>query len=198
MNTMSSRDKILGAIRQNKPAAMPLPDQFTFRTDYPDLIAQFGQVLQSIGGRAEVVPDLEAVKAKVQEHFGDLSTIAVTVPGLESLATFSLAPVTDPHDLEHIELAIIPGQLGVAENAAIWISENEMGHRVLPFITQHLALVIRAETLVANMHEAYQRIAPAATGFGTFLAGPSKTADIEQSLVVGAHGARSLIVYLIG
>jgi L-lactate dehydrogenase complex protein LldG len=34
-------------------------------------------------------------------------------------------------------------------------------------------------------------------GFATFIAGPSKTADIEQSLVLGAHGPRSLIVFLI-
>lgn len=197
---MSSRDKILGAIRRNKPAATPLPDQFTFRTAYPDLAAQFRQVLQSIGGTVEVISSLDDIQTKVHTLFADLRTIAVTVPGLESLATFSLAPVKDPHDLEHLELAILPGQLGVAENAAIWISENEMGGeliRVLPFITQHLALVIRASDLVENMHEAYKRIQPAATGFGTFLAGPSKTADIEQSLVVGAHGARSLVVFLL-
>jgi L-lactate dehydrogenase complex protein LldG len=34
-------------------------------------------------------------------------------------------------------------------------------------------------------------------GFGVFLAGPSKTADIEQSLVLGAHGARGLVVFLV-
>jgi len=47
------------------------------------------------------------------------------------------------------------------------------------------------------MHHAYDRIGDADYGFGLFLAGPSKTADIEQSLVLGAHGSRSMTVFLV-
>ena len=47
------------------------------------------------------------------------------------------------------------------------------------------------------MHHAYDRIAQAEYPFGLFLAGPSKTADIEQSLVLGAHGSRSMTVFLL-
>ena len=35
-------------------------------------------------------------------------------------------------------------------------------------------------------------------GFGLFISGPSKTADIELALVIGAHGARSTMVFLVG
>nr|WP_256534367.1 LUD domain-containing protein [Lewinella sp. JB7] len=95
-----------------------------------------------------------------------------------------------------VDVTVLRARLGVAENGAMWVSETEAVHRVLPFITQHLVLVVRTSDLVGTMHEAYRRIDVAETGFGVFIAGPSKTADIEQSLVIGAHGPRSLTVCL--
>jgi L-lactate dehydrogenase complex protein LldG len=112
------------------------------------------------------------------------------------LADFSLN-ITDPHDLETLNLAIIEGDFAVAENAAIWVSEKHIPHRVLPMITQYLAIVVKKSDIIANMHHAYERVKVDETGFGTFISGPSKTADIEQSLVIGAHGARGLTVYVL-
>ena len=77
------------------------------------------------------------------------------------------------------------------------VEETAMGNRILPFITQELVLVLREEELVSTMHEAYQRIRINQEGFGVFIAGPSKTADIEQSLVIGAHGPVALTVLIL-
>lgn len=57
--------------------------------------------------------------------------------------------------------------------------------------------LVKVENLLGNMHEVYQKVNVAGPGYGVFVAGPSKTADIEQSLVIGAHGPRSMIVYLM-
>ena len=48
-----------------------------------------------------------------------------------------------------------------------------------------------------RLHDAYARIDAAAHAFGWFLAGPSKTADIEQALVIGAHGPCAATVVLV-
>lgn len=195
---MSSREKILAAIRQNKPGLQPLPERIAFGQRPDDVTGQFKTVLQAIGATVVEVANPDEVRAHVREAFPDFTNVAVSVPDLADLADFSLS-VTDPHDLEHVNLAVLAGAFGVAENGAVWLSEAEMGpHRVLPFVTQHLVLVVAKENLLASMHEAYERIRVNDTGFGVFIAGPSKTADIEQSLVIGAHGARSLLVVLVG
>lgn len=100
----------------------------------------------------------------------------------------------DGLSLAEIEVLEIDGAFGVAENGAIWLTEEAMPHRVAPFICQHL--VIHVKKIVPHMHAAYEELGKVNSGFGLFLSGPSKTADIEQSLVIGAHGARSLTVVI--
>ncbi len=109
-----------------------------------------------------------------------------------------LADVRDPHELESVDWAIMPGLFGVAENGAIWVTDEKVPHRAIYFIVQHLALVLPADQLVHNMHEAYDRLTVGTSSLGVFISGPSKTADIEQSLVIGAHGPRSLTVFCMG
>ena len=194
---MTSREQILGAIQANQPALLPLPDEFRFKTSYPDNIAQFISVLASIGGLAIEVADYAAIERHLQQLFPELLDVVTTLPELTHLADVSLVHILDPHELASVNLAIIEGQLAVAENGSIWVDEQHLPHRALPMITQFLAVVIRQSAIVPNMHDAYDRIKVDRTGFGTFIAGPSKTADIEQSLVIGAHGARSLVVYIL-
>ena len=220
---MNSRDKILSAVRTNQPdpselpplhpTGQTLPAGQTAPTDHTfamDLTPVFISVLESIGGAAFIVSGFNRIATIVREQFSDAHRI---VSGCPQLPTFEAArPGEDPHALENVDLAILPAHFGVAENGACWITESQMIERALPFIAQHLALVIRRQDIVANMHEAYDRIAlldaalaspglPAVSaapyGFATFIAGPSKTADIEQSLVLGAHGPASLTVFLI-
>ena len=149
-----------------------------------------------MGGKAIEVADYEAIKADIKEHYKGVTNIATTIPALSELADFSLN-VSDPHELEMLNLAIIEGDFAVAENGAIWVSEKHIPHRVLPMITQYLVIVIHKSDIITNMHRAYERVQVNEMGFGTFISGPSKTADIEQSLVIGAHGARGLVVYVL-
>ena len=103
----------------------------------------------------------------------------------------------DQHELDSVDLLICRGTLGVAENGAVWLTESQMGHRAAPFLTEYLVLILNEDQIVATMHDAYERIGIAEEGFGLFIAGPSKTADIEQSLVIGAHGPRRHTVLIV-
>ena len=196
---MSSRNTILAAILANQPAALPLPAVPDFGPTYPDLVGQFAEVLTSVGGTAVIVADYAAIATYLREIYADVTGIGTTLPELTSLADFDLTTVTRPHELAGLHLAIIAGQVGVAENAAVWVDERQVPSalRALPMIAQYLAIVIHERDLVATMHDAYRRLDVAATGFGTFISGPSKTADIEQSLIIGAHGARGLTVFIV-
>jgi len=191
---MSSREAILEAIAKNKPQPTALPELLSFPSE-EDLVAKYTQSVTLNGGTAIEVTSLDEVKAYIHENFlEDLQVVSLIeeVPG-----TLEISSITDPHDLESVELAVVKGEVGAVENAAIWVSEKNLNHRVLPFITQHLIIVLEKTNLVSNMHEAYRRIDVTQAGYGVFIAGPSKTADIEQSLVIGAHGSRSLTVFLI-
>ena len=193
---MSSREKILSTIQSNQPDYQELNVEFKFETVYENLFEKFSEILSFVGGKAIEVADYEDIKVDIRNNYQDVLNIATTISELSALADFSLN-VSDPHELEMLNLAIIEGDFAVAENAAIWVSEKHLPHRVLPMITQYLAIVIHKKDLVTNMHRAYERVKVNETGFGTFISGPSKTADIEQSLVIGAHGARGLVVYVL-
>jgi len=193
-----SRDKILAAVAMNQPAAMPLPDISFLKGDAANAVANFTTTLTNIGGKVLNVAGFDEIKALIPQHFDATKRVVSTLPELADMAEINKGEAMDPHTLEDIELTVIKAHFAVAENGAVWVTEDIMGQRVLPFICQHLAVVVDARNVVPTMHEAYQKIGTGVYGFGTFIAGPSKTADIEQSLVLGAHGPRSMTIFLVG
>ena len=196
---MSSRDDILAAVRRHLPEASPLPDLAGPWIEYPDPIAQFASVLEMIGGRCVRVSNIEAINGELAAMpiYAAAKQMVSRVPGAGA-STVDLDAIDDPHVLEDIDFALLPGEFAVAENAAVWVHDRGLKHRVIYFLCQHLAFVVRATDVVHNMHQGYERLSFIEPGFGSFIAGPSKTADIEQSLVIGAHGPRSLTVFVVG
>jgi L-lactate dehydrogenase complex protein LldG len=191
---MDSREKILSAIRKNQPRLTGLPEIIVPVAQGNDL-ERFKTVLISIGGAVIEADNYEQIQSFIEKNFNGKKVVS-TIPELTEktgISDFSKAP----HLLANVKLAVLPGQFAVAENGALWITEAEMGDRALPYITENLALVVRKNKIVPTLHDAYEKIGAANYELGTFIAGPSKTADIEQSLVLGAHGAKSLIVFLM-
>lgn len=194
---MNSREKILTAVAANQPSNIKLPDINVFETKAEGSLEKFTTVLGSVGGRIFYVSSFEEITRLVLEWHGKTLRIESPIKELTDFHKGNLGYITHIHELHNVEVAIIKGHFGVAENGAVWVTENDMQHRVLPFICQHLAVIIDAGAIVPTMHEAYELISKTIYGFGTFIAGPSKTADIEQSLVIGAHGPRSMTVFVM-
>jgi len=193
---MTTREIILEAVLKNQPAATSLPDVSEFKGDRTNIVQTYIDVFKTIGGAAYLVDDLVEVRNLLHENFDFAKRIVTTLPNLTDIAELVTAE-NDPHSFEDVEVAIIKAHFSVAENGAVWLTDELMGQRIIPFICQHLAVIIRAEDIVPTLHEAYEIIGTGDYGFGGFIGGPSKTADIEQALVLGAHGPLSMTVYML-
>jgi L-lactate dehydrogenase complex protein LldG len=183
---MTAREKILSQIKTNQPSLIALPEVPLFDGD--DSLNAFKKNLETISGQLIEANSINDIQRIINSLFPSAHVIASNViPG-----SVIIDESSDRTTLEKVEVAVLNGEFGVVENGAIWLPESNMINRSLPFITQNLVLVLKKSDLVKNMHEAYHRCH--AGSYGSFIAGPSKTADIEQSLVIGAHGARALTV----
>ncbi|MDW8852717.1 LUD domain-containing protein [Flavobacterium sp. MMLR14_040] len=194
---MSSKDQILQKIKNSQPNIVAhLPDLNVLGSDQFEVLDTYKTVLKNIGGDFIEVANYNEIIDFLKNNYALERRIITTVPELSEVAVLDWKN-EDPHLLQNVELTIIKAHFGVAENSALWVTDDILGQRVAPFIAQYLAIIVNKKDIVPTMHQAYERIGNQEYGFGTFIAGPSKTADIEQSLVLGAHGARGLIVFLL-
>ncbi len=193
---MSSRDTLLATLRSQSVPEVPLPSLIAEWIRYPDPSEQFrvalGQAAGSVvsvgvsGGLPQLVLELEAVRS------------AAKVCSLVSSVAGNCDIPAAAHAFADVDVLIVAAEFGVAENGAVWIDGAAAPVRSALFLAQHLVVLLPHGEIVDNLHQAYERIGSrlAERSYGCFMSGPSKTADIEQALVVGAHGARSLTVVL--
>ena len=138
----------------------------------------------------------ERIASIVRRTYPEARRIASNLPEAASCATFNPDELEDPRDLAGTDVAIVRGAFGVVENGAVWIP-RAFRHKAMLFIPEALVILLDRKQIVCNMHEAYARKDFDTYDFGSFIAGPSKTADIEQALVIGAHGPRDVSVILL-
>jgi L-lactate dehydrogenase complex protein LldG len=196
---VGSREEILEALRRNAPRQVPHPDLSGLGVRYPDKAVQFAEALKGVGGTCLRVDDLLAAhRALAEQSFYRESKRVVSLVAGVGHANLDPGALSDPRELEGLDLAILPGELAVAENGAVYLDAALLAQRALYVIAEQLVLVCAAENLVNDMHEAYALLASREVRYGLFISGPSKTADIEQALVIGAQGPRSCTVILVG
>lgn len=204
---MSSREDILQNIRRNTRVRYERPDLTELEQNalvYEDKVAQFCAIMKQMGGEAVVLTPEDDLNEVIKSRYPEAQRIASNVKEvaaggkiqLVACATFHPDDVTSPAELDGTDLAIVDGRIGVCENGAVWL-QQDVEQRAVYFISEALVILLDRRNLVNNMHEAYKRIDTGEYGYGVFVSGPSKTADIEQALVMGAHGPRSVTVVLL-
>ncbi|RXM44104.1 LUD domain-containing protein [Flavobacterium sp. YO12] len=194
---MSSKAEILNRIKLNQPDLVTeLPDLSLLGSEDFDTLETYKTVLKGIGGDPVEVSSYEEIIDYIKANYNLKKRLITTLPELSEIASLDWNNV-DPHLLHDVELTVVKAHFGVAENSGLWVTDDILGQRVAPFIAQYLVIIVHKKDIIRTMQQAYDRIGNQEYGFGTFIAGPSKTADIEQSLVLGAHGARGLIVFLL-
>ena len=196
---MSSREEILQRLRTNTRETYDKPDMSQLKPiTYADPVAEFiSKTTTTAGARLIEIKADENLNDIVHQAYPDAKVVASNMPGVEAAINPDTASA---QELMKVDVGVIEGCIGVAENACIWIPQ-QMKEKAICFASQQLVIVLRRDAIVNNMHEAYERIAASKEyfqeyKFGTFISGPSKTADIESALVYGAQAARGVTVVL--
>ena len=193
---MSSKEDILKKYRANIREQYDMPDLSDITAiTYPDPLLQFINMTRSVGGNAIEVEEGRDINELIRELYPDAKEIASNLPEI-TITTRNPDEVGRARDLNGTDVGVIRGCFGVAENACVWIPQ-QMKEKAVMFISENLVILLKKSEIVNNMHEAYRRIQFNDYGYGTFISGPSKTADIAQVLVMGAQAARSATVLLL-
>ena len=202
---MSSKEDILSKYRANVREKFDMPDLSDIAaTTYPDPLLQFMNMVKSVGGNAIDVSKDTDINKLIKELYPDAKEIASNLPDI-TIATRNPDEVGRARDLNGTDIGIVRGMFGVAENGCVWIPQ-QMKEKAVCFISENLIILLDKTQIVNNMHEAYARLSKGEGcganqfneyGYGSFISGPSKTADIAQVLVMGAQAARSATVLLL-
>jgi L-lactate dehydrogenase complex protein LldG len=195
--TNPAKNDILGAIRKNKPDAVshPILRDFSASGIEGDTVALFKKHLKEADGdfyRAETGKDVSAL---IRQLHPDAKMVCSATP--EVKGNRPIHPDDDPHSLADVDIGVFRARFGIAENGAIWVTEDDLVVTALAVLSQHLIVLLDPARILTNMHSAYQQVALRDHRYGCYMMGPSATADIGAVHVNGAQGARSLTVIFV-
>jgi L-lactate dehydrogenase complex protein LldG len=195
--TSPSRSEILAAIRKNKPEAIPRPALRDFSNSGidGDVLALFKQHLREAEGTFYRVGTGKEISALIKQLHPDAKVVCSATP--EVKGNRRLKPDDDPHSLADIDVGIFRARFGVAENGAVWVTDDDLIVTALSVLSEHLIVLLDPAHIVTNMHCAYKQVALHEHHYGCFMMGPSATADIGAVHVNGAQGARSMAVVFV-
>lgn len=190
-----NKEDLLAKIRANIHTTYDMPSFDDMKgVQYADPLKQFVEMSKTVGGKVVELEKGQDINEVIKNCYPDAKVIASNLPEV-TIANRNPDTVAEANDLNGTDVGVVRGVFGVAENGCIWIPQT-MKQKAVCFISEYLVIMLDRKQIVNNMHEAYQRIEFNSYGYGCFISGPSKTADIAQALVMGAQAARGVTVVL--
>ena len=190
-----NKEDLLAKIRANIHTTYDMPSFDDMKgVQYADPLKQFVEMSKTVGGKVVELEKGQDINEVIKNCYPDAKVIASNLPEV-TIANRNPDTVAEANDLNGTDVGVVRGMFGVAENGCIWIPQT-MKQKAVCFISEYLVILLDRKQIVNNMHEAYQRIEFNSYGYGCFISGPSKTADIAQALVMGAQAARGVTVVL--
>ena len=191
---MNTKEQILNRLRKNVAETFDMPHISIKVRVFDDPVEQFvATATTSAGAKVLLMKKNDDINQKIREAYPKAKVIASNVPNID--AQLNPDSVKNVQELDGTDVGVICGTVACAENACIWVPQTTK-EKVVCFISENLVIIVSKKDVVSNMHEAYERISWNDYGFGTFISGPSKTADIEQALVYGAQAAKSVTIII--
>ncbi len=170
-----SKRRLLEKLRSQTIEGRPLPEVLEGNwIHFDDPHAKFAEAVQFVGGVCHSLDSISELPGRLAEfqQFREAKRIFSTIP--EVPGNVDVNAVDDAHDLDNLDFVVYPAQFAVAENGAVWLTDENLKHRVVFFITQFLVIVVRRSDMVQTMHDAYARAKPPRPGFGLFLSAPAR------------------------
>jgi L-lactate dehydrogenase complex protein LldG len=135
---------------------------------------------------------------KIASHTGNLTDFAIRSLSLPVLKTDSAYYV---NELETCSAGITECDALVAQTGSVLVTTKSAGGRALSVLPPYHVVIARRDQLLRDLPAAFQLIKQK---YGanypsmiSFITGPSRTADIERILVLGAHGPKKLTIFLV-
>ncbi|MDY6206290.1 MAG: LUD domain-containing protein [Prevotella sp.] len=189
------KEELFEKLRKNTKQQFDMPDLSIKAVKYPDTLEHFIKTSEMVGGKVKRVKKDDDLNAVIKELYPEAKVFASDVEGI-TIASLNPDTVAEATELNGTDVAILQGIVGVAENGCIWVPQT-MKEKAVMFISENLVILIDKDKIVDNMHEGYKLVKVPEMGFGCWISGPSKTADIEQALVMGAQAARGVTVLIV-
>jgi L-lactate utilization protein LutC len=171
------------------------------------LSARFARELAEVGGEAILLLESgeAALVRTVAERIARFDYRAVAVQRNDfaraaamGIPAARLIPVTGTsiEDLEKADCAIVAAESLIAESGSAVVQVTGYEDRLLPYLPPACIIVARASSLKAGVDADVLRAGDDERGERVIITGPSRTADIEKTVVLGAHGPGSLTVII--